>query len=228
MKGRSERRIEAYLDGALGERERAKVERDLAASPSHERHLEDTRRLGAIVREAWSEGPPSPSLDRILPALRREMARVDAQREAAPLWRRGLQAWREAFSFVPTGAVAAAAVVAAVYLWPAADVPRDLLRAEAPSTQRSAAARVPAPLHAQGLAARDSAVRSVTWTGAPVSAAHVSSVRPSGAAESPSSVYDVAQGETPLMLFQAEDGSMVIWLLEEDDLSHAIATKGRA
>jgi hypothetical protein len=227
MKGRSERRIEAYQDGALGERERARVERDLAASPLHEGHLEDTRRLGAIVRGVWNEGPPAPSLDRILPALRREMARVDAQREAASPWRRGLLAWREAFSFVPAGAVAAAAVVAAVYLWPAAEVPRDLLRAEAPSAQRSAVARVAVSPQAQGLAARDSAVRSVTWTGAPVSA-HVPSVRPPGAAESPSSVYDVAQGETPLMLFQAEDGSMVIWLLEEDDLSHAIATKGRA
>jgi hypothetical protein len=105
--------------------------------------------------------------------------------------------------------------VAAIYLWPTADVPRDLLRAEAPSPQR-------------GAVAPDPAARSAAWTSASASA-NVQPVRfaGSGSSGASSGFYDVAQGETSLMLFEAEDGSMVIWLLEEDDLSHASVAKGR-
>ena len=32
-------------------------------------------------------------------------------------------------------------------------------------------------------------------------------------------VYDLSPGERPAMIFQNEDGSTMLWLLEEDDLS---------
>ena len=52
-----------------------------------------------------------------------------------------------------------------------------------------------------------------------------------GSLDSPGTVYDVAEGESPLMVFEAEDGSPVIWMLDEepiDDLSYGPAIEGWA
>jgi hypothetical protein len=46
------------------------------------------------------------------------------------------------------------------------------------------------------------------------------------ALESPSAIYDLAQEDSPLMVFEAADGSTVIWMLEGDDnVSHDPSTR---
>jgi hypothetical protein len=40
-------------------------------------------------------------------------------------------------------------------------------------------------------------------------------------------VYDLAPGERPAMIFQNDDGSTMLWLLEEDDLSFRLERMDR-
>ncbi len=46
--------------------------------------------------------------------------------------------------------------------------------------------------------------------------------------DSPTTIYDLAQGDWPLMIFEADDGATVLWMLEEEGLSRLAAAAGWA
>jgi hypothetical protein len=99
MKSRLERAIEAYRDGALSPRRRRKIEGILERDGDAQRHLEEGRALGRLIRQAWNEGPPSPPPERFLAAIRADLQRIDAERARSrrsrrlvlrPVWLRPL------------------------------------------------------------------------------------------------------------------------------------------
>lgn len=73
-----ERRLDAYRDGALTTAERARLARRLAAEPASADRVRTTEQLGQAVRLSWNEGPPAPSPEYLIAALRPELRRVDA------------------------------------------------------------------------------------------------------------------------------------------------------
>jgi hypothetical protein len=74
-----ERRLDAYRDGALTTAERERLAQRLAADPASAERVRSTEQLGQAVRLSWTEGPPSPSPDYLIAALRPELRRVDAE-----------------------------------------------------------------------------------------------------------------------------------------------------
>jgi len=110
MRSSLEKRLETYRDGMASARERARLEKLLAKDPEATAHLHTTEWLGRNVREAWSEGPPAPSAERILTAIRPALRRIDAERaserDARPSWRAWLAPARLAVLGAATAALA--------------------------------------------------------------------------------------------------------------------------
>ena len=46
--------------------------------------------------------------------------------------------------------------------------------------------------------------------------------------DSPTTIYDLAQGDSPLMIFESDDGATVLWMLEEESVSSLAAAAGWA
>ncbi len=198
MRRRVERRIEAYHDGALSRSERERVEALLRRDLASERHLHQTEAVRGMIREAWTEGPPAPTPEHLIAALRPAMARVDAERAAASRLERMLEQLVSWARPAATAAVAGAAAVALFLLLPSSTPQRP-----GPSTgpRLAATSRAPAP-----------GVETVAFT------QQMPAVFEDGVALNvgvPQSIYDLAQGDTPLMLFEADDGATVIWLLAD-------------
>ncbi len=210
MRRRVERRIEGYGDGALSQRERARVERRDLQDAEGERHLRQTGAIGELIREAWNEGPPSPSPEYVIAALRPAMAAVDAERAAAPLRERALE---HLASFVrPRNVALVGAVAAAVFLLLPSSAPRGPQPAPGELTARTVAPAAPLAPEVE-----------------PVAFAQLPAIFEDGVALNvgvPQAIYDLAQGETPLMLFEADDGATVIWLLDDVGLSGALPGVG--
>jgi hypothetical protein len=198
IRRRLEKQVGAYRDGALSEGQADAVRRRLESDPQAREELARHESLGRLTREAWREGPPAPSAELLIAALRPAMARIDEELEEKRSSRR--RGW---FVPVPLLAVgAAAAVVAALLLQPAA-LPEPLGSARAPGLV--ARAENPAPLAVEPIA----------------DAAQVAEELP---------VYELAQGDAPLLVFE-DDGTTFIWLLEEpkrsdDDLSSLTIAHG--
>jgi anti-sigma factor RsiW len=187
MRWRLEKRLERYRDGRASKRERARLEKLLASDPDAAAHLHATEWLGRSVREAWLDGPPAPSADRILTAIRPALRQIDAERAAT---REASWSWRRVLGPVPLTAFAAATAALALFLAPA-DINTPLVRY----------ANVMAPQYATVPVANESL-------------------------GSPTGIYDLAQeGDKPVMVFEATDGSTVIWVLEEDDGISSSASK---
>lgn len=193
---RREMKLAAYHDGELSPKERARVQQGLGRTRGRgwgrdgdeARFLEETGILGQAIRESWCDGPPAPSADRIMAAIRPELVRIDAERAAGGLWQRFVV--RTGLELKPALAVAAVSALAVLLLAPG---PRGASR------------------EVQHLAALPTGPDFV------------------GSLDSPGTVYDVAEGESPLMVFEAGDGSPVIWMLEDapiDDLSFGIEDEG--
>ncbi len=193
MRRSRERDLDAYLDGALSEVAARRVEQRLASDPEAQRHLAGRQALSALTREAWCEGPAAPAPEYLIAALRPAMSGVDVEleQERAPRWP-GLRGW---LGPVPAAGLGVAAVALALAVLPARD-PGSQPRASAPL---ALAADAP-----------------------PAGLARTATVDPALEAEAvfgvPSTVYDLALGEdSPVMVFGTEDGSTVIWLIEEED-----------
>ena len=77
-----EKRVSAYLDGALAEARRDRLERELEQDPELRKQLDRSRALAQLVREAWTEGPPAPAPDVLLAALRPQLAAISRERRA--------------------------------------------------------------------------------------------------------------------------------------------------
>jgi anti-sigma factor RsiW len=194
MKRRHEKKIEAHADGATRPTQREQVERWIRDDAARERYLSQTRAMGHDIREAWSEGPPAPSPEYLIAGLRPEMARTDAERARRSAWVRGSERLAELARPAPLAALAGAAALLLVVL-------TSLEPAQDPTTHLSLS---PTP---QGL----------------TSEAGEFAARPAVLSEqsfdAPTTIYDLAQGDTPLMIFQAEDGATVLWLLEDEGVS---------
>jgi anti-sigma factor (TIGR02949 family) len=105
--GRAQRRLEAFLDGGVGPRERARLERHLAACPECGQVLERARRLRALLGREQTRPVPAGFHARL-------MARAREQ-TAEPNWS-GLPArlgWTSAMP-APLRAAAVGAVVLAI------------------------------------------------------------------------------------------------------------------
>lgn len=153
---------------------------------------EENAPLARLVREAWSEGPAAPSVDRLLADLRHGLARIDRELEAVPArpgWRAVLQSL---FAPAAVGGLAGAAAVAVLALVMLSGEP-----GIAP-TQASAPSRI--------AAVRPASVDDAS----PISDLHSSSA---------------------LLVFEGDDGSTVIWVVEGNDdesSSRRVATPGNA
>lgn len=181
MKRRDEKRIEALLDGAAREGD----ERWVGADAERAAYLSRTRALGRVISEAWTEGPPAPSPEYVISALRPEMARIDAERAARRPLRRVSERASQWLRPLPIAALAGAAGLALV-----------VLTSLNPPPDSSSAIRLGA---AESLAAAPVA-RSADF-------------------DSPTTIYDLAQGNSPVMIFEADDGATVLWMLEDEGLS---------
>ena len=220
MRRGRERKLEAYRDGALAESERRRIERDLERDLEASRYVERSAALGTLVREAWSEGPSAPSADRLLAAIAPEMRRIDAERapsSAAGGGLDGLGRWlRDGLDAVSgkwlVAAGAVAAVFAAFLTTPATMDPRTDAVLPAVVERLVAAPQASAPVRlAAELDTGPEFVGELGW---------------------PSAVYDLAQGDVPLMVSE-KDGAIVILLGEpepvpSDDVSSAHGVEGLA
>ena len=195
MNRRTEKKLNALHDGALSERERQRMHARVHAEPELRRYLDETRALGSIVREAWSEGPRAPAPEYVISALRPAMARIDAERAAASPWARTREILSDWLRPAPIAAAligTTALVLIAVLPTPRNPVLRDSLTTNF-SGARSMATVEPNPL-----------IEPVSQSG---SALHA-----------PGAIYDIASEGTPLMFFESEDAT-VIWVIPDDSLS---------
>ena len=203
MRRRIDRRIEAYHDGALSRSGRERVERLLRRDLAGGRHLQKTAALGGMIREAWTEGPPAPTPEHLIAALRPAMTRLDAERAAASLSERILEQLVSWARPAATAAVAGAAAVALFLLLPSSTPQRPGLSTGAglaTSRTPAPASRTPSPVETVALIQQ---MPALFENGVALNVGV------------PQAIYDLAQGETPLMLFEADDGATVIWLLAE-------------
>ncbi len=114
---RLERQLDALRDGLLDEREAREIERLLSSPSDAGRHLRHTSALGSAVREAWRDGPEAPAPERILAALRPEIARIDSEVDAPSRLTRWLASLREVPRLAPGLATAGAALVLALAIY---------------------------------------------------------------------------------------------------------------
>ena len=216
-----DKRLSAYLDGALADGRRERFERELDGDAALQKQLKRSRALSGLVREAWSEGPAAPASEFLIASIRPHLAVISRERRARPAWQQGFEHARMRlagwFSPMTLATSAAAAFLLAVAILPRQDAAVSGLSASLP-------AYVPAPSASYGAAVQSSsspvwpAQRQILSTPfAPVSTAQDRSA----------DIYDVEPGESPAMLLQNEDGSTVLWLLEDDDLSQRLERMDR-
>ena len=82
--GDLDKRLSAYLDGALADSKRERLERELERDPALQKQLKRSQALGSLVREAWTEGPAAPPPDFLIAALRPQLAAIARERRARP------------------------------------------------------------------------------------------------------------------------------------------------
>jgi anti-sigma factor RsiW len=197
---RLEKQVEAYRDGALPASQVERLRRQLETDAEARVALARHEALGRLTREAWRDGPTAPAPEHLISMLRPAMARIDAELDDVRL--RRWRGWLTPFPVAALGA-AAAAILAFAILDPGTPLPSD-------PSQRQAAA----PVH------------EAAPSSPPVEAVAVAQPEPQG--EIP--VYDLAQGDSPLMLFE-DGGTTFIWLIEpersKDDLSALPQLAGR-
>lgn len=77
-----EARLAAYVDGELGEKERAEIETHLAANPTHRALLEDLARHRDLLRQLPRESSPADVADAVTAQLERAVLLGDVDGEA--------------------------------------------------------------------------------------------------------------------------------------------------
>jgi hypothetical protein len=214
--GDLDKRTSAYLDGALAEPRRDRFERELERDPALQEQLERSRALAQLVREAWTEGPAAPPPELLIAALRPQLAAISRERRARPAWQQALDGWRIRLSSwlgpMPLATSGVLAFLLALAFLPRPDGPIPNLSALLPSGRVEFGS---APLSSAPLpSTRFVAPR------AQFSPANLSQDTAAG-------VYDLSPGESPAMIFQSDDGSTILWLLEDDDLSFLLERSDR-
>lgn len=178
---RLEKQIGAYRDGALSERQAEALRRRLDTDPDVRLELARHEMLGRLTREAWREGPRSPSPELLIAVLRPGMARIDAELKDSWVLR-----WRGWLTPAPLVALGTAAALLALAI-----VQPEAVRPSAEPAVPSLTAQTEAPGIPQA-PTRSEAARDIP-------------------------VYDLAQGDSPLMLFE-DEGTTFIWLIEPEKL----------
>jgi anti-sigma factor RsiW len=206
-----DKRVSAYVDGALAGARRARLERDLERDPALREALQRTQTLGRLVRDSWSEGPPAPPTDYLIASLRTELHAIDRERRARPAWQQALERARVTVGHwlgpMPIATSALAAFLLAIAFLPRTsdpfgDVSAQLLSPPAPS----------ATVHT---------FRPAEMSRPP---ARTSVFAPADYSTDSGAIYDVSPGERPAMIFQGKDGSTVLWLLDDDGLSRFLGS----
>ena len=125
MKASRERMLDAYRDGGLSGRKRAKLEEALGEDLEASDFLRGRDALGDLLRDSWNAAPQPPTPDHFLAAIRPSMRRIDAERAASrrpwSAWIDALGAWRQ---IVATAGMSAAAVGALLLASPSSVNPR--------------------------------------------------------------------------------------------------------
>lgn len=193
-----EKQVGAYRDGELSESRADAVRRRLEGDAQARAELARYESIGRLAREAWRDGPPAPSAELLIAALRPGMARIDAELEGRQAARgRG---W---FAPLPVFAMGAAAAVLIAVMLQTGSSPGPIASVGAPEVVARA------------------------QSSGPPAVQPVANVAQTESDELP--VYDLAQGDSPLVVFE-DDGTTFIWLLEEpkrgDDLSRLPVASG--
>ncbi|MEX2208543.1 MAG: hypothetical protein WEF50_20195 [Myxococcota bacterium] len=207
--GDFDKRLSAYQDGALADSKRDRLERELEHDPALRKQLERSQALGSLVREAWTEGPAAPPPELLISALRPQLAAITRARGEQPAWAQALEQARlrvARFGPMPLVTSAAAAFLLALALLPSSDDPNPNFSASLPLAQRELATEA-VPMPRTRVSTTPYMVPRMPFAPASLSQ------------NSAAGVYDLSPGERPAMIFQNDDGSTMLWLLEEDDLS---------
>lgn len=171
---------------------------------------EATRALGRLVRETWNEGPPAPSADFLLAAIRPALAEIDRERRARPSLHRALDGAfsRLASLLRPSPALAMAAAGAFMVMVALVERSHDV-RAWV-GTDLSAPLRHPAP--AQSISQVDGPKSPFRDVPNPFANADYP-------ADGLGTIYDVSPVRRPAVLFHAKDGAVTLWVIDDGDLS---------
>ena len=210
-----EKRVSAYVDGALRGGKRERLERELDADARLAGQVARSRALGRLVREAWTDGPAAPAPEFLLAAIRPALAEIDRERAAQPAWQQAVESlWtRLTASLRPSpalGFAAAAAFVAALTLLPRYDAANGLLDGN---------------LLGFGAGAQQTAQAPAAEGAEPNQSSPLFETMPADFnADGP--VYDLAPGRRPAVLFHSPDGTTTLWLIDEGDLSLRMGAAG--
>jgi hypothetical protein len=203
-----DKRLSAYQDGALGDAKRDRLERELESDVALQKQLKRGRALAHLVREAWTEGPAAPAPELLIAALRPQLAAISRERRARPAWQQTLELVRVRLANwigpAPLATSAVAAFLLALAFLPRPSGPIPNLSALLPSEQ--------SPLPSLPLTHAPEPSSRLVAPRTPFAPANLSQDAAAG-------VYDLSPGESPAMIFQNDDGSTILWLLEDDDLS---------
>ncbi|MFI5315722.1 MAG: hypothetical protein ACHQ6T_08470 [Myxococcota bacterium] len=205
-----DKRVSAYVDGALRGAKREQLERELDTDSQLAEQVRRSRALGRIAREAWTEGPAAPSPEFTLAAIRPALAEIDRERKARPFWLRELDALlgRVGDALRPSpllAAAAAVAFVAALTVMPRLDIANGALDGRIPGASLGVTVAPPGAGQSHARAA------------APV----IPSMFVDFTADGLGSVRDLSPGR-PAVLFHSGDGSNVLWLIDEGELSYRV------
>jgi anti-sigma-K factor RskA len=209
-----DKRLSAYIDGALTVAKREKLERELESDAALQKQLRRSKALASLVREAWTEGPAAPTPEFLIAAIRPDLAAISRARRARPEWQQTLEQLRlrvaSWWSPVPLATSALAAFLLAVAFLPRPEGPlQDLVASSAPFISTGSEV-TPAASRTNAMPTSRSRARLPSNFFAPASL------------DRSAEVYDVSPGEGPALLLQNPDGSTLLWLFESDDLSQLL------
>jgi len=173
---------------------------------------EATRALGRLVREAWTEGPPAPSADFMLAAIRPALAQIDRERRARPSWTRAVDgAFARLAAFLrPSPALAMAAAAAFLVMVALVQRSHDVRNVLGVGVSAQLApGRGHSPMVSLVPDAPKPAFQAVP--------------NPFANADYPAdglgTVYDVSPVRRPAVLFHSNDGAVMLWVIDDGDLS---------
>ena len=203
-----EKRVSAYVDGALRGSKRERLERELDNDSRLADQVTRSRALGRLVREAWTEGPVAPAPEFLLAAIRPALAEIDRERNAQPTWQRALDSFlaQVTAALRPSPALATAAAcafVAALTLIPRYEATNGLLSTHLPIPEPPQVAADSGPNQSSPL---------------------FPSMPADFTAEGTSGVYDLSPVRRPAVLFHSQDGSSTLWLIDDGDLSFRLGS----
>jgi anti-sigma factor RsiW len=189
-RGRLERRIQAYLDGALSPSESQRLERVIARNEEASRSLESNRALGAAIRAAWTDGPPSPTADALLRAIRPELTAIDREVPSRPSIRAALGHIGSLLQ--PLRVPVLAGTVAAVAF---------LMFVAIPPDEQSTSSQPPA----------------LSGSQEPMTALPPVPPTPPLTVAVADTIYDLDQGDGSVTIFEGDEGATIIWVGEDED-----------